>query len=184
MKVLSRDFTLKEKVLLLVLVLILLAMAYYLLVDQPIRTAMATAEAEKQSLEMELNGVTARAASLNRMRSELDSLGEGGTASRMPSYNNSEAELDLLNNVLMATTRYSVAFSNVTRNGDQIRRNFTLQFSAPDYKTMEEIISQLEESPYRCLLGDISCSLHEGDENAEVSVSATATFYETLVGGT
>ncbi|MCR5295512.1 MAG: hypothetical protein K6E30_10155, partial [Lachnospiraceae bacterium] len=47
-----------------------------------------------------------------------------------------------------------------------------------------EIISQLEESPYRCLLGDISCSLHEGDENAEVSVSATATFYETLVGGT
>lgn len=183
MKVLSRDFTFKEKILLLILVLILLAMAYYLFVDQPIRTSMATAKAEKETLELELATVNAQVASLNRMRNELEEIQAGGTASRMPSYNNSEAELDLLNNVLMGTTRYTAAFSNVTRSGDQIRRNFTLQFSAPNYKSVEEIISQLEESPYRCLLGDVTCSLRGGDENSEVNVNATATFYETLVGG-
>ena len=43
MKVLSRSFSLKEKILLLLLSLILVGLAYYQFVDQPVRSALATA---------------------------------------------------------------------------------------------------------------------------------------------
>ena len=46
MKILSRDFTLKEKLLMLLLGLVLVGLAYYNFVDQPVRTSLASAEAE------------------------------------------------------------------------------------------------------------------------------------------
>ena len=41
MKIMSRDFTTREKIMLLVLTLILLAAGYYAVIDQPIRTAIS-----------------------------------------------------------------------------------------------------------------------------------------------
>ena len=44
MKIMSRDFTTREKIMLLVLTLILLAAGYYAVIDQPIRTAINEAK--------------------------------------------------------------------------------------------------------------------------------------------
>lgn len=188
MKILSRDFTLQEKLLLVFLSLVLVGLFYYLLVDQPARTALNTAVAEKASIQTELDSVNQQVARLTQMQNELDTIQEGSGLSRMESYNNAKAELALLNDILKTTTRYSISFSNVTRDGDQIRRSFSLQFTAPNYDTMKEIISQLAASPYRCLIGNISCSSSrrsgESPDNVEVQISTTATFYETMVGGT
>ena len=184
MKVLSRDFTTKEKALLAFLVLILLALAYYQFVDQPVRSALASAQSEKSALEIELQAADKRVAELTRMQQELDRMTDG--ESYMASYNNSAAELDLLNHVLSEAVQYSVSFSDVTRNSDQIRRNFTLQFTARNYNAVESILSQLVDSEYRCLVDDIRCSLDTSNNSSRgiITVNATATFFETMVGGT
>lgn len=185
MKILSRDFTLRENILIALLAVILLGLCYYQFVDQPVRTAINSANAEKQSLQVELDAVRAKMEQINMMRTELENIEESGKVSRMESYNNSKAELAMLNEILNSTVNYSISFSNVSRSGDQIRRSFSLSFSAKDYATVEAILEELAKCPYRCLVGDISCSgfIRTSGEGS-VSVSLSATFYETMVGGT
>ena len=96
MKIMSRDFTVREKIMLLVLTLILLAVGYYLVVDQPIRTAINEAKSQQEELSTEMMLLQTKAASLSRMQSELDSIEQGGSLGKMGSYNNSKAELDEL----------------------------------------------------------------------------------------
>jgi len=186
MKILSRDFTLKEKLLMLLLGLVLVGLAYYNFVDQPVRTSLASAEAEADSLRTELQTVQAQVARMQRMRSELDDITAGGTASEMMSYNNSKEEIESLNNILADTLNYSVSFGNATRNGDQIRRSVNLSFSVESYDTLERVVKALSENHLRCLIGNLNCS---GGTNGNllqgrVSSSTTLTFYETMVGGT
>lgn len=184
MKVLSRDFTLKEKILLLILSIALIVLAYYQFIDQPVRSELSSAQAEKESIQIELDAVQIKLAQLKKMEQELTGLTGSGSLGMMASYNNSKAEIALLNDILEDTQKYSVSFSDVTRNGDLIRRNFTLQFTAADYAEATEILTQLSNSEYRCLLGNVYCDSEDGDlTKGLVSVSATATFYETMVGG-
>ncbi len=188
MRVMSRDFTTKEKVILLILIIFLLGFGYYQFIDVPVRESLAAAEAETANLQAEITAINARIATLERMQNEISDINASGRSSYMASYNNSKAELKLLNDVLRAATQYSVSFANVTRNGDQIRRDFSLQFTAPDYDSMRNIIQNLTSVEYRCLIGNMSCTLtrvryRDYTEYGALSVSVTATFYETMVGG-
>ena len=134
------------------------------------------------------------------MKEEIEALGDLGKVSRVESYNNSKAELTLLNRVLEPATDYSIAFSNATRSDDLIRRSFSLVFTTDSFVAAKRIISSLEDSQYRCILGDIqySFTLRRADEDEEtrggqwiedvyyfnvVTVKTSATFYETMYDG-
>ena len=186
MKVLSRDFTLKEKLLLLLLSLILVGLAYYQFVDQPVRSKVESAHAEANALTTELKTVEAKLEKMHRMRNELDDVTAGGTASEMGSYNNSKEEYQVLNDILGDALTYSITFANVTRDNDQIRRNFTFQFTTDDYEAMEGMIDDLLENHYRSLIDDLRCTASRDGDVTEgtITVNGTATFYETMVGGT
>ena len=176
MKIMSRDFTVREKIMLLVLTLILLAVGYYLVVDQPIRTAINEAKSQQEELSTEMMLLQTKAASLSRMQSELDSIEQGGSLGKMGSYNNSKAELDELNQLLQDANTYDISFSDVTRGGDLIRRSFSLTFS--------DLVNSLCTGEWRCIVSDLR--FVAGDDNLEtgsVNVGVTATFYETMQGG-
>ena len=181
MKKLSRELKTGEKVLLLILAILLVVLVYRQFVEIPVKEAIAEAESRSEALQIELDAVNGKLATLRKMQAELDEIKTGASGGLMPSYNNAQAELDLLNEVLQDALSYTVSFPNVTRNGDQVRRSFTLQFAAPSYHSVESLLSRLSLSPYRCLLGDVSMS---NNANGTFSVNVTATFYETMVGGT
>ena len=184
MKIMTRDFNTKEKVLLLLLAIILIILAYYWFIETPVSEGLEKAEGQKQALKVELEAVNTRVAKLQKMQNEIDGITKDGLLRQMPSYNNSKNVNKLLNDVL-GDMGYSITFSNVTQSGDQIRRNISLHFIAPDYKTVRTVLSKLSNGEYRCLLGDIHCSSKEGAiAEDEVTVSATLTFFETMVGGT
>ena len=185
MKKLNREFTTREKLLILLLCLILVGLAYYQFVDQPVRTALNNAHAERDSLLTELTAVNAKLTVMRRMRDEMEDITAGGTVSEMKSYNNSKPEIALLNDILRGTPDYTINFADVTRDNDQIRRNFSLTFVSDKYESIQRIIKQLSESPYRCLVGDLKISVTRGKTMAEgpINVNATATFFETMVGG-
>lgn len=186
MKVLSRDFTFREKLLILFLGLVLVALAYYQFVDKPVRAALESARVESEQLTVELQGVQAKLEQMHRMRSELEDVTAGGTASEMGSYNNSKEEIASLNEILKDTLQYSITFANVTRSGDQIRRNFSLQFTVDSYESMERLLGALAENHHRCLIGEVRCNSSRNSDimKGNITVNATATFFETMVGGT
>lgn len=187
MKLLSRDFTLGEKILILLLVIFLLGLAYYQFVDVPVRTSLAKAASEKSALEVELEAVNVKVAQLTRMQNELDELESTGAISSMPSYSNINRVNRLINDTLEGLN-WRVDWSNVTRSGNQVRRNISFNFYAADYDEMERVISAFATSEYRCLIGDVRASFTRYDRLSdryrdEVSVTMTVTFYETMVGG-
>ena len=187
MKVLTRDFSTREIAAILVLGLVIIALAYYLVVDRPVRSGMAEAKAQQEELQEELDAVDARLAEIEEMRAEMDTLASNGhPESRMPSYNASKAELDFLNQTLSGTEDYFIGFSQVTRSGDQIRRGFSLQYRAGSYDSASKILSTLEQSEIRCLVRNLTISpVDSGGDlmNGAVTVNCTATFYETMQGG-
>ena len=196
MKRLSRDFTRGEKALLLILALILVGLTYYLVVDRPVRSALESARTEKEALVTERTTLQGQIARMEKMEKELESIRANPGVSQMGSYNNSKAELDFLNELLAETEEYNVSFTGVTRDGDQVRRNFNLKFTVQDFATAERLLKKIYACDMRCLINDISYSktrtyynsadrLHYARDYYErVNVSATATFYETMVGGT
>ena len=181
MKIMSRDFTRTEKILIMALALILLGLVYYQFVDRPVRQSIANAQAEADMLQTELSAAQARLAAAQKVKNSMDELEASGQMSWMGSYNNSKAEVAFLNSILADTLQYSVSFANVTRAGDQIRRSFTLEYRTASYASAHEIMARLCLSHDRCLVSDASCSL---ENDGVVVVRQAATFYETIVGGT
>ncbi|MBR1627975.1 MAG: hypothetical protein IJ679_01745, partial [Lachnospiraceae bacterium] len=139
------------------------------------------------ALQIERDTINLKVAEIHGMESEMQDLkAKGVVASRMPSYNASNEELDFLHLILGATSDYYIDFTDVTREGDQIRRNFSLQYRTSNYKTALQVLDQLENSEIRCRIGDLSVS-PSGESNnimnGPVQVSVQATFFETMQGG-
>ena len=181
MKIMSRDFTTKEKALIVVLALILLALVYYYFVDQNVRAAIANSQSEEQSLQTQLNAVEARILHLKSLQTKMDELEASGQLTYMGSYNHSKAEVAFLNDILAGTLQYSIDFANVTRSGDQIRRSFTLQYTTANYAEAQAVMKKLCNGSDRCLVGDVNCTIND---NGTVTMKQSAMFYETMVGGT
>ena len=179
MRLLTRDFTLPEKLILLVLILVLMGLGYYQVIDQPIRRGIEEAHAERDNLVLELAAVERRIDDYKRRVAELEEAKE--LRHEMPSYNQSEEELRILNEVLGASEQYSLAVDKITLNGNQIRRNFLISFTAPSFETAKGIFTRLSASPIRCLVGDIQCSGVDAADGNTVNVKANGTFYETRV---
>ncbi len=184
MKLFNMNFSKKERAFFIFLLVLLVGLAYYQFVDRPVRKSLEIYATEEADLSLELTTIQAKLVTMRKMRNEMSDVGQG--LKEMGSYNNSKVEIEILNNILSEAPDYSISFANVTREGDQIRRNFSLQFTAPSYEIMEHIFSQLAECQFRCLIGDIRCgaTVESDVQKGAVSVSATATFFETMVGGT
>ncbi len=188
MKTFNREFTVKEKALLVILVLIILGAIYYLMVYQPVTDSLRSARNEKLNLEDEILVAETKANQILNMQKEISGMESSGhILTGMPSYNAGKAEIDFLHETLSAqTTDYYVGFTQLTRQGNQIRRNFTLNFSADSYATAKKIVDTLENSEIRCLIGDMVVISGENGESlmeGPVEVNCVATFYETMYGG-
>lgn len=180
MKIMSRNFTRTEKILLVLFTIIIIGLLYYKFIYVAVNDSIFSSQSEAQSLETELATAKARAEQITKMEAELEDIKHQPNVSRMASYNNSKVETAFLNTVLAGIPDYSISFAEVTRNGDQIRRSFTLQFRCKNYKTAQRIMRDLNACEYRCLIGDVNCSIAD---NGECTMAMSATFYETMVGG-
>lgn len=183
MKLLTKDFNSREKILLVILLVVIVAAAYYLFVYKTIDNQINALNAEKESLQNQLTILTAQ---VDRIQAMSEQMGNDTLRSFMPSYNSSKKELDFLNATLSETEDYVVSFTTLTRNEDQINRGFALQFTARDFAQAEKIMKTLEDSEIRCLIGDYVIGPVEDENhihNGQIKVSLNGSFYETMYDG-
>ena len=181
MNVMSREFTRSEKVLLVILSALLIGLLYYRFVYLTTEDMVEDIKHQADTTQADLDMANARLQKLQKMQGEMEAMDVDDETSRMESYNNSKKETAFLNQVLRGVDDYFISFADVTRDGDQIRRSFTLQFVTKDYKEAVGVVDDLTHGEYRCLVDDINYSLND---NKEIYINLTATFFETMVGGT
>ena len=170
------SFSKRDKIILTALLILLLGILYYRFIHIGLNKTLDVFETEADQLQTEVEMANARLARINKMKDEM----AAPNLSRMGSYNNSKPETAFLHTVLSSTPNYSLTFSGLTRNGNQVRRNFNLRFTTSSYAEAVKVIQSLTEGEFRCLLGDMSCSIADG---GQTTMTVNGTFYETMVGG-
>ncbi len=184
MNILSRSFSAREKALMVVLGIIIIGALYYLLFLSPMLDQIASANANSEALENQLVAMDAKVERIKNMQKSVKNVGDNGhIVSMMPSYSAGKKELDFLNTTLAESEDYYVGFTKITREGDQIRREFSLKFTVAEYKEAEKIMDELEHSELRCLISDFEVNTVEQDgviAEDEIEASCVATFYETM----
>ena len=184
MKVFSRAFTKKEKILILVFVILILGMAYYRFVDMNVRSRLSAAKESVVVNQSELEISSSQLARLNNMDQELNSYEAGGT-SYMASYNNVKQELAVIDSILSSVKDYTISLQDPYLDGDLIRRGVSIRFTTDGFAQALSIIRKFSTNELRNIIKDISYSssaARDGSEN--VSVNMNLTFYETMTGGT
>lgn len=184
----SRALTRREKVLMTVLALLLMALAYYLLVYQPVREELASIRSGMQDMESRIALEQAKAVRLEQMREQLESLGhsEESGLTPMAEYDNAQNVMAALASVLSSAAYYDLSFSPVAADGRLVRRSIGMTFGCAGYADAREILRRLAACPYRCSIGDFSITAEppaaaaaEPDLTRDsVRVSLTVTFYE------
>lgn len=184
---LTKKFTRREKVLLTLLAAVMLLGLYFILVQYPISTRMDALEAQRQSLELDLELAQERLQKYEAMRSELDeifSLPED-EITVMPAYDNIE-QLMIRFDAIFAGMEPQLSFERVSTDGGVAVRPVRFTFTASDYQAARDILTRLTGTGWRCLMDGVSI-VPSGDgartvAGGAVTVSGTITFYETMNG--
>ena len=204
---LSREFTKKEKILLLVCLLLALGVIYYQVVYKGVRSQMANYRTD--DLEAEIEVEQARSVQISQMEAVIEANKDKDAGLLMP-YNNLANEINLVGDITRGKSEgVSVSWSTPVLNGTTIRRDARISFSTRSYKLFKEILEAFNHCIYRCVIRDLSITDNSSStktiharvggqmttmtvlqtrrgiqHTTKMSVSFTVTFFETSEGAT
>lgn len=174
-----REFTAREKLLLVILALLVIAIGYFKLILEPINNSITeyTAKASAEQDEMIQN--TAILTRMNAMRAELDEIYASDDARPLPSFSNSDRLLVDLNVILLPCTDYTLNFGSTSvLDGNYIlRRPLTLTFTAESYPLARQILNDLHDSDDINQISDVSIRFLEEDA---VEVTLLISYFELI----
>ena len=171
----------REIFMVVVLVALLAGVAYYMGFYTPLQEEIASINSQASAIDSQITAAASQIARMDVMQAELDELFADPNAklSEIAPYDNKEVVLNQLNGILQASEQYSLNFAEPTFNENgTVRRNVTMSFSCADYASAKQIIKNLNESQWRCMVSNLSISGGGDIMEGGVSVSATITFFE------
>ena len=184
----SRQFSLRERILLLIFALLLLFSVYYFAVMRPVNDAIYNAQVQCENLSTEIDILTARATRLDSMKAELEIIKSSGNSAAVPDYDNLQQLMGFLNSVFSGSS-YELTIQGVQQPTDGskiVRRTMQMTFVSPSYDAAKAAVVQLQSSPYCCQIGSVSMTT-DSNTNATSSLlggavrtTLTITFYESI----
>lgn len=178
---LSRSFTMREKVLLVVLAFLLLFLAYYQFVLRGTEEAIKAYDTSE--LENTLIYEEARALTKERMLKAMGGAMETDNK-KIPDYDNIKGELRAFEDILALTDNYTVEFKDPVFEGEIVRRDLNVYYSTSSYARAKTVLSNLSDCEYRCIIKELTIATknEKGVKHAagkgEVEVSLSVTFFE------
>lgn len=192
---LSKQFTLREKVLLVLLSLLLVGAAYFWLVHQPVEAAMSEISLAMEDADMERTVLQVKRQRLEDMKAELEGILSGtGSGVETPDYDNLQNVMVFLNGILANAGDYSLDFQSVEQpeEGNIVRRVINMSFTCPSYADAVSVLTRLHDCAFRCQIGTLSLMPADGQEtgggetraaallDGPVQVNLGVTFFESL----
>lgn len=178
----KRNVTLREFALLCILIAIIL---YYYLVQIPVQRDMDAIASQQADVLADIDTKTAMLAVQKNMQAELDKVNEqyNGNPPHLPDYDNADAVITELNAILSPALSYSINFEDeVGEDASYVmRRSVVLTYVTGNYATALHILNTLASSEYENQISDLSITndtIHNGADDADVTVSLVMTFYE------
>ena len=170
----------RETIMLVFLLVLVIGVAYYMGFYTPLQQELSALASQASTTDSQIASATSRLTSMNAMQEELDAIHAmpEDEVTEIAPYDNKEVVLNLLNGIL-ANTEYSLNFSEpaIQENGT-VRRNVSMSYSCDTYEAAKQILENLANCQWRCLISNLSVSGSGDVMDGPVSVSATITFFE------
>lgn len=191
----KRSLRKSEIVLILILTALLLGLIYYQFVYKYFNDAKERYNTDDLALQIEQEQLTQK--NIQDMQAEIEE-NKGNETGEVATYDNLKNEINALNDIFADADSFNFGFDQATANGTAVRRVINASFTAADYKTAKQIIQNLHDCKYRCLITDVSIT-SAGPQNVDetqtsdqqpnlnsdkINVSLTVTFFETLYDAT
>lgn len=176
--------SMREILMIVILSVILLGTVYYLFFYFPHNAEMYNLDNQINEADTQINDAMVKAANKKKMEAELKAIFEKpqDEITEIAPYDNKEAVLTMLYGILSTTKDYSLSFQdpNVEADGT-VRRHISMSFSTDTYEDAKEVLQQLSDCPWRCLISNLSITGDEDMLKSGVSVSVNITFFERAI---
>lgn len=182
---LKHKFSLKEMLLIMVAVILALGIFYYEVILKSYNNAKTTYDVT--NLQDEQTILLAKAQKLKTMEDYLDSHSDESYG-EIAVYNNQANEISALSNIFEGKIdNVSINWSDPTLTDSIVRRNATISFTTTSYSQAKELVEDITQLKYRCIITSMQMSAGSSDnlsESSSITVSLSVTFYETIEGAT
>ena len=185
---LSREFSTREKILILVAAILALGLLYYFFVFSFFRNQMALFDTS--NLETELMTEQTKAMKINQMRQIIDE-SQGKIKGDLSVYNNQSLEIIEMGIIFDEDAdNVSLNWSDPILTGTIVRRGVTIKFHCDSYQNFKNVLRKMSEMKYRCQIGNVILSDNDRNNNKGIEYSSNlnssinVTFFETTEGAT
>ena len=183
---LNREFSAKEKLLLLIAAVLALGLFYYNFVYKFFQSQYALYDTAK--IEDELLIEQSKSTRISQMKQIIEE-SKGKVKGDLSVYNNQSAEIIEMGMIFDEDAdNVSISWSEPVMSGTIIRRDVNITFHCRSYENFKNVLRKMSEMKYRCLIGNVAVSdantresngiASSGDINASISVR----FFETSEG--
>lgn len=171
-----RKLTLRERILLLLLAIVAVVSGYILFFYLPTTQRIDSLNAQIAQSEELAAQLEAKLEDQRRMEQTLNQLASQEDAPPvMPEYDNLQAVMVELNQILAGCQNYSLSFQEDQSQAHIFGRQVSIPFTCSSYDQAKQILQKLHDSALRGLLGNVQFSQQQ---NGTIKVTATMTFYE------
>ncbi len=173
----------REMVMVAFLLILIIGVVYYMAFYVPLQEELASIASQSANLDTQITTASAKITRMRTMQTELDEIlaRPAEELTEIAPYDNKEVVMNQLHAILSTQTlNYSLSNSEPAIGSDgTVRRNISLSFGCADYEAAKEVIRNLTNSQWRCLVSNLVINSSSGDLfSGAVSVSATITFFE------
>ena len=178
---LKHKFTLRESILLLVATILALGIFYYEVIYKNYQDALSKYDVTNIQQESEI--LMAKAVKKKTMETYIEehkntSFGEVAT------YNNITNEIEALAEIF-EDKNISISWQEPYLIDSIVRRNVEISTKVGSYSEAEEIVNEIANLKYRCIISSLSINTRNNqsvEEENEITLSMSVTFYETVEG--
>lgn len=180
---LNHKFSLRESLLVIVAAIVGLGIFYYQFVYKEYLNALK--QYDNTTAEEQTTILLAKANKMQAMQNYIEQHADESTG-EVASYNNLANEIDALATIINdKSSNVSINWSEPYLTDTIVRRNADITLHVSSYNEAENIIQDITNLQYKCVISSLSISgtnTTNIDETNDVTVSMEVTFFETIEG--
>ena len=176
----NREFTKREKVLLLIFAVLLIAVGYYKLLLEPINNQIESYRSLTQEEQMQMETAQLQAVRMKQMETEIAQAKAAGIERTIPDYDNSAVLLPQLYQIMDSTIEYAMDFDEITFEGNIAARPVQIEFETANYQKARRVIDKLCTTGYAMQIEDMTIQEARTTDKRSVHTYLSITFFEAV----
>lgn len=176
----NREFTKREKVLLLIFAVLLIAVGYYKLLLEPINNQIESYRSLTQEEQMQMETAQMQAVRMKQMETEIAQAKAAGIERTIPDYDNSAVLLPQLYQIMDSTIEYAMDFDEITFEGNIAARPVQIEFETANYQKARRVIDKLCTTGYAMQIEDMTIQEARTTDKRSVHTYLSITFFEAV----